>query len=169
MLSIIYPFIFLFSILFIAETTPAQEDEQEANIKTIYIINTTGKRIRAIFKPITTIIEAGTIEQICYDPEQPTEKNSPNEFIIKPTSYSMEFGLCLNADQAVQEIVLEQKKLGAKDLFEGVLDWSTATTCMLILYDDETDKVIKKNFTINDGTTYQIAYKNGKLIVKSRT
>ncbi len=167
MLSFIYSFIFFFSIFFVAETTNTQKDKQENNIKTIYIINTTGSRIRAIFKPVTTIIEAGMIEQVCYDPERPTEENSPDEFIIKPTSYLMEFGLCLNANQEIQEIVLEQKKLGTKDLFEGILDWSTATSCTLILYDDETDKVIKKDFTINNGTTYQIAYKNDKLIVEN--
>ena len=166
MLSIIYPFIFFFSILFIAETTPAQENEQEANIKTIYIINVTGKKIRAIFKPVTTIIETGTIEQVCYDPKKPTKENFPDEFIIQSASYLMEFGLSLNANQEVQKIVLEQKKLGTKDLFEGLLDWSTATTCTLILYDEEIDKVIKKEFTINNGTTYQIAYENEKLIVE---
>ncbi|HEB41577.1 MAG TPA: hypothetical protein ENI08_00985 [Candidatus Dependentiae bacterium] len=166
MLSIIYPFIFFFGILFIAETTPTQEDKQETNIKTIYIINTTGKRIRAIFKPVTTIIETGTIEQVCYDPKQPTKENSPDEFIIQSASYLMEFGLCFNANQEVQTIILEQKKLGTKDLFEGLLDWSTATTCTLILYDEETDKVIKKEFTINNRTTYQITYENDKLIVE---
>ena len=78
----------------------------------------------------------------------------------------MEFGLCFNANQEVQTIILEQKKLGTKDLFEGLLDWSTATTCTLILYDEETDKVIKKEFTINNRTTYQITYENDKLIVE---
>ena len=55
MLSIIYPFIFFFGILFIAETTPTQEDKQETNIKTIYIINVTGKKIRAILGWCTVI------------------------------------------------------------------------------------------------------------------
>ena len=86
--------------------------------------------------------------------ERTCSKCATPEIIIQFTSYLIEFGLCLNPNQEIQIMVLEQKKLGAKDLFKGVLDWSRATTCILILYNDE--------------TTYQIAYKNGKLIIKNR-
>lgn len=166
MLSILSSLFFCFSIVCIPATIHTQENKQKTTIKTIYIVNATGKKIRAIFKPVTTIIETGTIEQVCFDPDQPTKENNSDEFIIQSTSYSMEFGLCLNADQEVQKIVLEQKQLGTKDLFEGVLDWSTATTCTLILYDNEEERIIKKDFMISDGVTYEIRLEHNQLIVK---
>lgn len=167
MISIIYSFTFFFSFLFISETVSQEIKKEKPIKKTIYIVNVTGKKIRAIFKPVTTTIESEEIEQVCYNPEHPMiEEHSLDEF-MQPTPYSMEFGLCLAANKEKQKIVLEQKQLGTKDLFEGILDWSTATICTLLLYDNKKEKIIKKDFTIKDGVTYQISYKNNNLSIKN--
>ena len=137
---------FLVSLLFLSSLYRTIQTQE--SYKQLYFINETNKRVRAIFFPIFVCMEANIIHE-------------SNE----QTICTIEFGFYLNASNDVQEIILGQQKMGTSEVFEGILNTSTATECRFVLYDTDTQLTVKKTISIHDNQTYKITYENKKLDV----